>query len=107
MPIISTNLKESLDRVLCKCKGANGHMSPETSDYVDARDIAVIQASMKYWGINLAFGEAYHLWDLVSNDCQQSWCTVDNESDVRIAVEMLCEHVRDGIDYAGFSNFNK
>ena len=82
-------------------------MSPETTDVNDALDVAVIQAAMKYWGIDLAFGEAYNLWDLVSNDCQTNWCTVGNESDVRVAIEVLCAHVRDGIDYAGFSNINK
>lgn len=104
MSHFSPDLQPALELVLADCKGANGHLSAATVHETDARDVAIIQAAMKQQGVELAFGEAYHLWSLVSLDCQENWSTVSSEADVRIAVNILCEHVRDGIDYAGISD---
>lgn len=67
---LSSCLLPAFDRVLAYCKGANGHMSPERVHESDAHDVAIIQAAMKLLGVDLAFGEAYSLWNLVSLDCQ-------------------------------------
>jgi hypothetical protein len=99
------HLKAALATVLADCKGANTHMTVVTPGHPgDVQDVLTVQSAMQSIGITLTYGESHNLWDLVSLDRQENWATCSaNPNVVLIDIEVLCQHVTDGCDYAGMS----
>lgn len=97
-------LRPYLQRILDSCKGANPNRSVSNADYeMEAVTVQMVQAFMHAQGVELTYGEAFDLWGSVNADCQTSWVEANSAEGVLIELERLCEHIRDGCDYAGFS----
>ncbi|MDO9236189.1 MAG: hypothetical protein Q7U28_09190 [Aquabacterium sp.] len=98
------SVQAALKSVLSKCQGANPDLSAATAyDPDDAKDATIVQSAMRLMGRDLTFGEAFELWNLVALDSQQTSVEAHDDEGVLIDVQRLCEHVRDGCDYAGIS----
>lgn len=101
------DLRPHLQRLLDACKGANPHRSAlNADDVMEAQTIERVQQCMREQGAELTHGEAFDLWEKVNLDSQQSWVEAHSAEGVLIELQRLCEHVRDGCDYAGMSNPN-
>lgn len=97
-------LQQYLQRLLDGAKGANPHRCAASAvDAMEVRTVVNVQKALSGHGVELTYGEACRLWESVGLDSQQSWVDADSIEDVWIELQTLCEHVRDGCDYAGIS----
>lgn len=98
-------LRPILQKLLDGCKNANQHKQASNAvDEMEATTILHVQAAMREQDAALTYGEAYDLWSLVNLDSQTSWVEADSADGVLIELRRLCEHVREGCDYAGISH---
>lgn len=72
-------------------------------DEMEVQTVLHVQAALRTVGRELTYGEAFSLWTLVNLDCQSTWVDTDSPDGAAIEIQRLCEHVRDGCDYAGIS----
>lgn len=100
----SEDLRPILQRLLDGCKDANPNMNASDAvDAMEAQTVLHVQAAMRELGTELTYGEAFDLWGLVNLDSQTSWVEADSADGAVIEMTRLCQHVRDGCDYASIS----
>jgi len=102
---LPSELLPHLQQMLDSAKGANpNRTSANATDEMEVLTVERVQAALRANGVELTYGEAFDLWENVNLDSQQSWVEAHSVEGVWIELERLCEHVRDGCDYAGISN---